>query len=322
MVKFYSCLAVLLSGLFLISSCSKDDDNEETKEEVKDETSVTPDSTVFDQVAFLQNNIVEIDSVGNMVRRMNGVVLHAADSTVVYVGADDIEQAAEYFRSWLSSDTKVEVTLPSSTDLQADLKDSTGVVRGTAYFKADSEEGTLAKVTFSSDNLMKYFSTIVFLDNAAWPQNSISPYEVGDVITRNTAHDGEKEWLCIAKPGNGHIGYFVCLSDGNGKDTNGNNISALVGRCDYALPCHAKAVSDILKSDWDNYVQLFQTKVGYDLNKYEIFRVSEYKYFFFILYRRFINLKTGSFSWAEVAWRSDAKWMQYIQVYGFTEIIK
>ena len=169
-------MSLAMVGIASFTSCSSDDNNV-TKEQEESQP-----VTSYDQVKYLQNNIVEIDSVGDIVQRVNGIAFNSADTTELTVGVENVSEAEETFKSWLSPDTKVEEVAPSTQNLKAELKDTTNTTKETVYFTVTEKNGpTIAEMTFASNKVMKHFSKVKFIKSSAWPENidNYSPYEVG-----------------------------------------------------------------------------------------------------------------------------------------------
>ena len=101
-LKFYVLMMSMFVCMASVSSCSDDDDDK------KSGSAESGDVTSFNQVRFFEDNIVELDSLGNLVQRVNGAILNSGDTTVLSVGVADFAAADSTFRSWLSPDTQVD----------------------------------------------------------------------------------------------------------------------------------------------------------------------------------------------------------------------
>lgn len=307
--KFYALMMSLTVGLTSIYSCSSDDDDDNDKE-VQESGSVT----TYDQVEYLQNHIVEIDSLGIMVQRVNGMPLNSADTTEVSIGVEDFDAAAEMFKSWLSPDTKVELSSPSTVNMQASLKDEAGDVKETVYFKAVESEGpNVAEVTFASEGVFKHFSKVVFVKSSAWPENaSFSPYYVGDLEKYDTYRDGQQYWVCVREAKKGVSGLLVYISDGEW----------VLGQKyikNFASPSIAKDVSSILKSNWNTYVKYFN-EAGRTLDKNSFYWINDWKYFVFGGGIYAIRLSDGKIDWFDIVYHNPYKHFLQVRTFGLVEV--
>ncbi|MBR6593545.1 MAG: hypothetical protein IKK81_13140, partial [Prevotella sp.] len=197
-VKFYATMMAVALCATILTSCSPDEDI------TPEETLYQGRVTVYNQVRFLQNNIVEVDSLGNFVQRVNGAPLNPADTTELYIGVANLSDAAEMFQGWLSPDTEVNLSAPSTIDMETGLKDENGQLQETVYFKVVDEAPTLAEVTFAKGTVMKHVSKIIFIKESAWPENDESKYLIGD-----------KTWgraVCIREAKKGVSGLLLYIS--------------------------------------------------------------------------------------------------------------
>lgn len=312
--KFYAMLMSMAVGMASFSACSSDDDDKNSSEEV---TETTGTVSSFNQVEFLQNNIVEIDSLGNIIQRVNGAMLNSSDTTELFIGVESVEEAAAIFKSWLSPDAEVNVMTPSLTDLQIALKDDNGNVKVSVYFKTIEDAGEdLAEVTFSSDNVMKYVSRIVFKKKTAWPENAttISPYELGDVVLHETAvrrldsmNEGEQYMVCIREAEMGQSGLLLYISGLSYKDDTVENMYQ-------ASLSNAKTASSILQKDFNFFVEAFK-KCNRTLDKDAYYWIDKYWYFVFYFKKYAIRLSDGHIDWFSTAYKKYEK--NDIQVYNF-----
>ncbi len=264
----YLFTAMAAVSMASFTSCSSDDYHNTTDEEESETV------TSFDQVKFLQNNIVEIDSVGKMVQRVTGIPFNSADTTELTVGVENVNDAQETFKSWLSPDTKVVEATPSTQNLKADLKDSTNTTKETVYFTVTDNNGpTIAEMTFAHDKVMKHFSKVKFIKTSAWPENyeAYSPYNVGDIEQFEAWEEGMQNWVCIREASYGKAGLFVHTS----LKAHLVGISACKH---FASPSLARTASDIMKSDWDTYKGYFD-KAGLPLDKGAYYWINDYTWY-------------------------------------------
>ncbi len=318
--KFYAMLMSMAVGMASFTACSDDDDEKGKETESSQEGGVV---TTFDQVDFFQNNIVRVDSLGNMVERINGVKLNTADTTELYIGAESVEAASEIAKSWLSPDAVVNTVAPSLVNWKSELKDENSNVKTTLLFTAieNSEEDKLAEVTFDS-NVMKHFSRIIFIKSAAWPQNAtVSPYEVGETAEFDTEEGyktgdvrsmGMAKWVCIRKATMGQGGMLLYISS----EPYQNQLASSPDRI--ASPSTAKTASDILKGNWDFYVNLFK-ECDRELVSGDLYYVAKFTWWGVILKSYVINLSTGQIDWKETMWKSQK--FREIQVKTFGLIV-
>lgn len=261
-------MSLAMVGVASFTSCSSDDNNV-TKEQEESQP-----VTSYDQVKYLQNNIVEIDSVGDIVQRVNGIAFNSADTTELTVGVENVSEAEETFKSWLSPDTKVEEVAPSTQNLKAELKDTTNTTKETVYFTVTEKNGpTIAEMTFASNKVMKHFSKVKFIKSSAWPENIeiYSPYEVGNIEQFDTWQDGMQNWVCIREAGQGKSGILMYTSR--------KEIFVGTSHCKHFASTElARAASNIIKSDWNKYKAYFD-KAGVSLEKGDYYWINDYTWY-------------------------------------------
>ena len=275
-VNLFIILASTFISMVSFLACSKDDDD--TKSEQDKEPIMV---TSYDQVKFFQNNIVEIDSVGNVLQRLYGSKLNSADSTELYVSVDSLEEAIDLFKEWMSPDTKVEEVAPSEVNMKADLADESGVGKETVYFNQITDGGeNVAEVTFKNGDVIKHISRIVFMKVSAWPENTeMTKYSLGEVVNYKGS-----TWVCIREAKPGRTGLIVCLYELMSEDEVARKISfRLAGESE------AKTVSTVLKSDWDTYSAFF-ADAGMNLRSDVFYRTRETSWKFWTYH---IKLSTG-----------------------------
>lgn len=298
-LKSYIVIAV---GTLAMIACSPN--NEDIPEIPQEEQPERGDVTTFNQIKFLQNNIVEVDSLGNFVQRVNGAPLNSADTTELYIGVANLSDAAEMFQSWLSPDTEVRLSAPSTIDMEAGLKDESGQLQETVYFKVVDESPTLAEVTFAKDTMMKHVSKVIFIKDSAWSENDESPWLIGDTQSYKTFEDGVRDWVCIRESKNGVSGLFLYISNSTG----------YCGQSyikNFASVSTAKEVSEILRKDWDMYVALFDEVGAGKLNKGDYYWINDWH--FPGIYA--IRLSDGDIDWFDIIFHSPYK--RYIQTKTF-----
>ncbi|MBR6601699.1 MAG: hypothetical protein IKK87_07640 [Bacteroidaceae bacterium] len=287
-VKFYATMMAVALCATILTSCSPDEDI------TPEETLYQGRVTVYNQVRFLQNNIVEVDSLGNFVQRVNGAPLNPADTTELYIGVANLSDAAEMFQGWLSPDTEVNLSAPSTIDMETGLKDENGQLQETVYFKVVDEAPTLAEVTFAKGTVMKHVSKIIFIKESAWPENDESKYLIGD-----------KTWgraVCIREAKKGVSGLLLYISrftTDQTKDT-------------YASMSLAKEASKILRADWDMYVSFFEDAGAGKLTKNTFYYTNESTFLLFVTKHYAIDLSAeDKTDWWDIDWcRKSLHWIE------------
>ena len=280
-VKFYAAMMAVALCATILTSCSPDEDI------TPEETLYQGRVTVYNQVRFLQNNIVEVDSLDNFVQRVNGAPLNPADTTELYIGVANLSDAAEMFQSWLSPDTEVNLSAPSTIDMEAGLKDENGQLQETVYFKVVDEAPTLAEVTFAKGMVMKHVSKIIFIKESAWPENDESQYRIGDDVY------GRFPYVCIREAKNGICGLLMYISTTRYNSPNYNNASLSL----------AKEASKILRKDWDMYVEFFKyNDYRGELEKNTYYWTEESKYVGYTVKWYAIDLSNEKDEWFDAIW--------------------
>ena len=207
--------AVILCGLS--TSCSKDDDDSDG------ESKHRRTATTFDDFAFFQDTFIDVDSLGNFLNRSIGqpITRLDADTTHLFVGVKDIEEALKYFDMSLAPD--IERRLSSTHNYTYTLSDINGQEQGTVSFAPGTEDKHVAEITTNIPAL-KHFRRITFLENGAWPYKFKSGrYKLGD--GRNETIEVEywdgwkrsktytQKFVCIREKGNGVKPLYVGVTD-------------------------------------------------------------------------------------------------------------
>ncbi len=297
--KFYALLMPLAMGLASLSSCGGDEETGNDQQERGDVTS-------FNQVKYLQNNIIEIDSLGNMVQRVVGAKLNPADTTELTVGVKDVNEAKEMFESWLSPDTKLTSISPSTVDVQADLADGEGNVKETVYFKSASGDN-IAEVTFKNGGVFKHFTKINFTN--MWPLTDHSQYNIGDVVVCDTYDEGRGNWVCVRNAKLGVSGLLVYISYASGR-------WAWQNLKNFASPSLAKSVADMMKgNNFDTYKEYF-LDAGLPLQKDDYYWIDDWGYYVFYFKIYAIRLSDGDIDWFGVL-PFNEPFKHYLQVKTF-----
>ncbi|MBR3895753.1 MAG: hypothetical protein IKJ42_01835 [Bacteroidaceae bacterium] len=307
--KFYVVLLATALCTGLVTSCTGDDDvtPENPQETPQEQGSVN----VFNQVKYLQNLHVEIDTLGNIKQRVNGAPLNSIDSTELYIGVADLAEASEKFKSLLSPDTEVKLLVPSTTDLEVKLKDENGRLLETAYFKAVDNTPVLAEVTFQEGDIIKYVSKVIFIKESAWPDNDFSPYMVGDFETYDTFEEGKHSWVCIREAKTGTSGMMMYIS----KNTYCYDL--FTGTDVWASTELAKEASKILRGNWDSYVSFFK-RAGRTLDS-SFYWTNEYSYGVFYCNQYAIKLSSGDIDWFDILYHTPYKCYIQLRTFGLIQ---
>lgn len=300
-IKFYATTTAIALCAATITSCSPDEDI------TPDDTQYHGEVTVYDQVKYLQNNIVEVDSLGNFEQRVNGAPLNPADTTELYIGVEDLAAAAEMFQGWLSPDTEVNLSAPSTIDMETGLKDENGQLQETVYFKVVDEAPTLAEVTFAKGTVMKHVSKIIFIKDSAWPENDESKYLIGDIPKILQPDATYLPYVCIREAKKGVSGLLMFIS----------HYDIMYYRKYNASLSLAKEASKILRTDWDMYVAFFKDAGRGELKKDTFYWTNERDYYWLIKVDKnyAINLSNGDVDWWDHFWGN--KKLRFIEIETF-----
>ena len=257
MQKTITVLLLLAFSALAFNACDKDDDPDEISE-----------LEVYDDLSYFQNSIVDVDSLGTFRYYAYGEPLYPNEPDHLYVGVENIQEAADIFRLWLAPDVKVD---ESNGKLTCALTDEEGKAQGTVWF-TPGEGAEVAEVTASADTKLLHFSRLTFLLNSAWPFNSAkSRWHKFDII-RNVTPKGIKgdlpsedrvlDWVCIRESGNGVKPMFCAVTKNNGMNCNSPNHTD-VKESSYCPGIEkAKAIGSILQKDWDLFKEVFKEAGG------------------------------------------------------------
>ena len=152
-------LMLMAAAVTTFTACSSDDDKNDSP------------AKQYDDLEYFQKAICNIDASGNLVSYNVGTVLYENEPQHLYIGVDNIEEAARKFATWMSPEVKLADITPTVKELTAQLADKQGKSEGTIYFRAGTDP-IVAEVTASAGTPLKFISRITFLLNSAWPQNS------------------------------------------------------------------------------------------------------------------------------------------------------
>ena len=253
-----------------LTACSDDDDDNKNNSEQPDNLTVQ-----YDDLDIFQRAICNIDSDGQLVRYQFGEALYDAEPQHLYIGVDNIEEAAKIFRCWIAPDVELGTITPTVSDLTAQLTDTQGHAQGTIYFRAGSGQ-TVAEVTYSPETKLKYIDKITFLLNSAWPYNSgekvnhlgdIRSFRIaGDCYDALADNDKSLNFVLVQEGGNGLNTVWATIT--HSKYTNNNpegsknkslQLFNMILSSDY---CPTRSSADYIKimltSDWNFFVEKFK----------------------------------------------------------------
>lgn len=255
----------------VFTSCSDDDDAENESEMILVEH--------FDQQAYLQESLAEVDESGQLVSYRYGCPLDAANPTCLSVQADDLQKAKTEFKQLFSPDVKF---VEADGGITANLTDEAGNSQGYVSFMPTTGEadGAIARVTFHTTPEMKFISELRYL--AVWDDNefSFSPIEEGEIVERATP-EGWGRWVCVQEASPGRPGLLVYCSQGENGGAN---------RTRYAPLSLVSRVADIVNKDWNRYYDYFRA-AGHDLFRSYWIGEPEGKGMYALRY--IINLRNG-----------------------------
>ena len=304
---FSLCLCLLAGA----SACSDDDETIPPSYPKPGEEGYVESMTItdFDQLKFLQDNLVEIDSLGQFVQRANGVPLDPADTTVVSIGVENLAEAKQLFKSWQAPNASF---LENGDIVSVSLKSEEGLPQGQAVFTPVSGNGAIpafAEVTFSENTDIRHVSKVEFIPVSSWPNNGESAYFVGDKVVLETYDEGLQPWVCVREYKAGQNGLSVYLSHGTGRWG-----AAYISN--FASVSLAKEVAKITAGNWDQMQPLFKD-AGMTLED-AYYWINNWKYYVFGGGIYSVNLKTQHIDWWEIVWKRPSK--RYMQVQTFGEL--
>ena len=267
-------LPALLAMLMLatvaptFTACSDDDDDKNNSEQTESQ------KLQYDDLDIFQRAICNIDSDGQLVRYQFGEALYDAEPQHLYIGVDNIEEAAKIFRCWIAPDVELGTITPTVSDLTAQLTDTLGHAQGTIYFRAGSGQ-TVAEVTYSPETKLKYIDKITFLLNSAWPYNSGElKWHLGDIrsfrITGNCGegladNDKSLNFVLIQEGGNGLYAVWAAITNNKYTNSSGKQKWGAENSFDkvfYSDYCPTRSSADyitiMLRENWNYFVEKFK----------------------------------------------------------------
>lgn len=303
--------ATTLSAGFLACSSDDDNDNNNNGQNVPESQTVT----AFDDLDFFQNAFVEVDSLGRFVDRSVGVVLNNfdTDTTHLFVGVNNIQEALAYFESSLAPDIARSVSATNAYTYT--LTDVDGKSQGTVSFAPSTETGYVADLTTSADGL-KHFKRVTFLNNSSWPFNSDKgQYRLGDVRYMdvnvdgnafNGSYQGHTGFVCVREKSNGVKPLYVAITK--------NTMYPIYHRTNTLLhskycpaESNAKLISDLLRKDFDFYMACFEEAGEGPLAKGELYWYDKRNKYFVYTDQGCIDLSSGRLDVWDVQWHEPYK---------------
>jgi len=262
-------LLMLATAVPTFIACSDDDDDNKNNSEQPE--SPKPQ---YDDLDIFQRAICNIDSDGQLVRYQFGEALYDAEPQHLYIGVDNIEEAAKIFRCWIAPDVELGTITPTVSDLTAQLTDTLGHAQGTIYFRAGSGQ-TVAEVTYSPETKLKYIDKITFLLNSAWPYNSGElKWHLGDIrsfrITGNCSegladNDKSLNFVLVQEGGNGLYAVWAAITNNKYTNSSGKQKWGAENSFDkvfYSDYCPTRSSADyitiMLRENWNYFVEKFK----------------------------------------------------------------
>lgn len=254
------------------------------------------DKIISDDLAVFQKAICAIDEDGQLIHYNVGEALYESEPEHLFIGVDDIQEAADMFRNWIAPDVNLGDDVKQLT---ANLTDADGKPQGTLYFKAGSGT-TVAEITCSSDTKLLYVDKITFLQNSAWPYNSgENKWHVGDFLDYSPTgkcgenlQDSDKNlsFVLLREAGNGKKPLWVAITRNKYRTMVIDDLLAT----DYSPGMNlTKEISKIVREDWDFFVERFNTAGCGKLYPDDSYIFDSYHTAYGILYQDLIILKNG-----------------------------
>jgi len=154
------------------------------------------DQKQYDDLDYFQKAICNIDDAGRLVSYKVGTVLYENEPQHLYVGVENIEEAAKIFATWMSPEVKLADINANVREASVQFSDKQGQSQGTIYFRAGTDP-IVAEVTPGTGMQLKYIDRITFLLNSAWPHNS-----GGDDMGIHTNLNGDDDLGINGEPDN------------------------------------------------------------------------------------------------------------------------
>ena len=255
-------ITLMAAATMYFSSCKDDENGVDTPDNPTGQIDTL--KVVEDDLEVFQNFFVATDETGNFRYRRMGVPLYESDTAHLYIGVDNLDEALRYFNYTLADDIERQVSV--SNNYTYTLTDTLGNSQGTVSFVPGSGT-TVAEITTDLPDL-KYFNTVTFLQNSAWPHNSgekiwhkgdIRTFSfMGDINNGLQPDDKNLKWVLVREAGNGVKPLWATITHNLYGPWVDNNAFQSVRQSIY---CPSKStafdISAILRADWDFYVGKF-----------------------------------------------------------------
>ncbi len=267
----HKTLKVLILAVAFIpafTACESDDDPQ-----------VEPEKPIkLNDFEDFQSCIIRTDSLGNFEYRSYGEPLLEEDSTILYIGVDDMEEAKDLFEIWMPYGVETYST-GLADNLTAVFTDKNYQRQGEIYFTAGKED-YIADVTFSEELSPKHFSTIRFISNEKWPSTEAeSIFQLGDVYNYPYENIATRA-ICIREKGNGKKALFFTYTNKKWPDNNMFVYDPKAAKC--------REIYRYLKKDLNFFVECFK-KTGREFNPDQWFWAGSSN-----IGRIKLNIKTGA----------------------------
>ena len=157
---------LLLCAMFALSSCSKDDSEDNSQTESEEYTGKLSD------LELLEERLVETDSVGNILGYLVGANLNEADPTEISVPVNTYEEAVELFKKWLPEGAQL---IEGDKMITWKMTDEKNQEEGETILKESTNPGEIANVTIrktSQTENAPIITSVKFIPFSAWPENS------------------------------------------------------------------------------------------------------------------------------------------------------
>jgi len=196
-MKTKTILSILLASILCVgfTSCS-DDDEKSDKPQPTDER----DDDLSSLTASLLRDVFDDDGK-TIVKRIPsiGKAIYESSPTEYYVCVEDLDEAKESFLNMVPENIEI---INIADNYTLNLKDAKGAAEGNVYFSAlsENEDGYLAQVTFSPEDMFPEISKIIYVQDAYWPAKGFqanSPYKYLKTANVKDSKHGNPRGLCI-----------------------------------------------------------------------------------------------------------------------------
>ena len=308
---FFRITAVLLLAGTLFAACEKTPSKKKSPE-------VEP-ITAFDDMDFFQRAFVnatvatettesyEIGETISFTYSM-GEPLDENDPTNLFIGVKNLNEALAYWDACLAPD--ITRTTSATNDYTYTFTDLEGKSQGTVNFKA-GVDGNVAVITPKLSGL-QYFTKVTFILNSAWEaQNGPSAEprnRLGDIRTFSVPEIGDVNFVCIRERSNGVKPFYAAIST----DKYGGHSSDMQAHVYKTKWCpaenKAKIIYNLLHTDWDFFVAVFEEAGGGKLDVNEACWIDGHDRYPFSEFQHGINLTADKIEHALDRW--DTYWRQ------------